>query len=321
MSKWNQHFVEHLKTRSVPPPAILYKYMSAETAIRVLSGQRLRFQSPLRYNDPLDSQWDPLWPLFTDDSREYERSLVEQSLRDPSSWPADADYEFRDIMGAARRSMTLMPAASRDAHVADIATQLAGAIEPSERLLELLHDIRRRMRIFCLSETDRSILMWSHYADQHRGVVLGFQSTELESFHQRPLERISYAEGPPRLFDPKEWIRKTFFGLPDHGELESRSREWGLTKHTDWSYEREWRFVWIIQNRTTGDFTDISFPGQAVAELVVGCRTDPGRIAEISTLARTVSPGARCFTMSIHPSKFELVKAEMLPDRSSSTSQ
>ena len=36
------------------------------------------------------------------------------------------------------------------------------------------------MRVFCLSELDDSVLMWSHYADQHQGVVLGFDTEAME---------------------------------------------------------------------------------------------------------------------------------------------
>ena len=92
----------------------LYKYTSIKTARSVLSTGKLRFQSPLGYNDPLDSQWDVMWPLFTPEAKEYERALIEKAFRDPHSWPNDADPQFKAAMDQERTRINNLPEALRD---------------------------------------------------------------------------------------------------------------------------------------------------------------------------------------------------------------
>lgn len=310
MPKGNEQFEEHVRTRTVKPPAILYKYTTIDTARAVLSNGKLRFQSPLRYNDPLDSQWDTLWPIHTPEAREYERALVEQALREPGAWPSNADPRFKRAMDQERARIMAVPEAEREAAIAEFARDAATDSGVPEPLAQRILDIRRRMRVLCLCESDRSILMWSHYASQHGGVVLGFDTAEMENGPKRPLEPVKYCDAPPRLIDSDIWSRSMVFGLPHPPELEGGEREWALTKHTDWSYEREWRFVWIADRGTLGEHEDFTFPRGALLEVVSGCRTDAVRSVELLALARAIRPNVRHFRMSMHPSRFELVKTE-----------
>lgn len=298
-------FEEHRRSRTIPPPRVLYKYTSLDIARIIISSGKLRFQSPLRYNDPSDSQWDVHWPLFTPEAREYERTLIEQAVRDPASWPPEADPEFRRVMTLERQRIAALPADARDEAIAHLARD-ASTREMPELLSQRLLDIRRRMRIQCLSASDRSRLMWSHYADQHRGVVLGFDTRAMENGLRRPLERVMYMNDPPRLFNVEDLIRSLVFGLPFSMDFE---REFALIKHMDWQYENEWRFVWIAPRGTTTDFDDYGFPKRALVELIAGCRTDEAHFKELLVLARALQPDVKHFAMSSDPSNFELVKS------------
>ena len=174
MPKGDRQFEEHVRNREVEPPSILYKYATVDTARKVLRTGTLRFQSPLRYNDPFDSQWDPFWPIFTPEAREYERALAERALRDPASWPDHAEPEFRRAMDDERARIEALPQGQREEAIARFLDDLMDKPTIPEPVADRLLDIRRRMRMLCLCECDRSVLMWSHYADQHRGVMLGF---------------------------------------------------------------------------------------------------------------------------------------------------
>lgn len=310
MHRDDRDFAAHIQTRSVQPPATLYKYATVDTARKVLSGGKLRFQSPLRYNDPFDSQWDALWPLYTPEGREQERSILEQALLDPESWPPDADPKHRRAMDRERARILSLPNEQRNTAVARFVREAAADTTVPEPIIKRQLDIRRRMRVQCLSESDRSVLMWSHYADQHRGVVLGFDTWVMESGLQRPLERVEYMAGPPRLIDPNVWWRTMVYGLPSLPQLEGGERVWALAKHADWQYEREWRFIWITPSGTPGEYEDYSFPNAALVEVVSGCRTGTGHSAELVALARAIQPQVRHYRLSPHPSLFELARSE-----------
>lgn len=306
----DEQFEEHIRSRSKQPPAILYKYMSIETARIVLSTGKLRFQSPLKYNDPLDSQWDVMWPVSTPEARDYEQTLIEQALHNPRSWPNNTDPEHKAAIDQVRTSINQRPEAQRDQEIAKFARDAATSSEVPKQHTQQIHDMRRRMRVFCLSETDCSILMWSHYADQHRGVVLGFDTEAMERFWRRPLESINYTDELPQLIDPKAWSRSIIFGLTEP-DLKVHEREWALTKHSDWGYEKEWRFVWIAQKGTDGDYENFEFPRSSLVELVLGCKTDAVQSQELLSIARTFRSDVKHFQMSIHPHRLQLIKSDV----------
>jgi hypothetical protein len=307
----HEQFEAHVRSRAVGPPAILFKYTTVETARIILSTGKLRFQSPLRYNDPFDSQWDPGWPLSTPDMKDYERFLIEQAISDPTSWPIDADQSHKEAMGAERARIEAMPPSARDDAVAALVEDLSSQ-GPPNAFVRLLRDIQRRLRVLCLCESDESILMWSHYANQHRGVVLGFDARALESSWRCPLESIAYEAGPPSLLDAKEWVESMIFGRPMKPFLDQRERALALTKHLDWRYEREWRIVSVAPRGELGDFDDIAFPRSALVELVTGSRTDFVQSAELAALAYAFRPDVRHFQMAMHASEFKLVR-RMVP--------
>lgn len=311
MSQGDDEFEDHIRSRDVKPPAVLYKYTSIETARIILSTGKLRFQSPLRYNDPFDSQWDLMWPLFTPAGGEYQRTFLEQAIRDPSFWPADADPQTKHAMDQVRSEINALPEDRRDSAIAEYVEDLAlkpGSVpEPCDRRIL---DIRRRMRVLCLCDNDRSILMWSHYADQHRGVVLGFDTAAMENGLRRPLEPIEYDDKLPQLIDPQAWMRTVFFGLAQQPELKN-VRKWALVKHANWRYEGEWRLVLIAKPGTIGDYDDFVFPRNSLVEVVSGCRTDAKRSVELLSLALAFRRDVRHYRMSEHPHRFELVKSEV----------
>ncbi len=80
--------------------------------------------------------------------------------------------------------------------------------------------------ICSFSKIKDNILMWSHYADKHRGVCLGFDHDILiKAFNQ--YDNVEYKN---------ELIK---FSLKDAEKLISKTL---LTKSEDWQYEEEYRF-------------------------------------------------------------------------------
>jgi len=85
--------------------------------------------------------------------------------------------------------------------------------------------------ILCFSKGWRNPVLWSHYADSHRGICLGFDVIE------------------DRLLRPVRYVKqRTPFTLPPAKEAIS---ELLFTKYWDWSYEQEWR-GWF----NLGDYSD-----------------------------------------------------------------
>lgn len=314
MSSEDEAFVAHDPSRRENPPKILYKYMTIETARIVLSTGKLRFQSPIRYNDPFDSQWDIFWPTRTQEAKEFEQNLLERILRNPKSLPEDADADWTDsIQSEHARIQTLRPEL-RDAEISNVARLDTNNRKWPEELMRKILDLRRRLRVACFCDNYLSILMWSHYADQHRGVMLGFDSMALEMLPSRFFEPVQYEDVPPRLVDAEAWSKAFAAGQPLPRPIIRSPRQWALSKHTDWQYEKEWRIVWLTQSEMLGEYEDLPFPRTALVEVVAGCRTDQVRAAELYSLAYPFNPNVRNYRMYRHPYKFELQRREIIND-------
>ena len=106
-------------------------------------------------------------------------------------------------------------------------------------------DLRRRvdrwvkktdqeLGFICFSSTMSVGLMWSHYADSHRGVVLGFE------IPQKRLIKIKYS---PYREPFEEAMSAGEAGAPNQ-ILRNR-----MVKHESWEYEDEWRYRSSIVKR------------------------------------------------------------------------
>jgi hypothetical protein len=85
------------------------------------------------------------------------------------------------------------------------------------------NDMALRFGMLCLSETWRNPLLWSHYADRHRGICLGFDVQD--AF----VKKVTYVNERIELHPPlsEETMQCLLF-----------------TKYAGWNYEQEWR-CWV----------------------------------------------------------------------------
>lgn len=127
--------------------------------------------------------------------------------------------------------------------------------------------------VACLSATPDDMLLWSHYADGHRGYCLEFDTS------QEPFSRaksVEYRKDVPRI-SPVDL-------LEDVVGPEQVVRAMMLTKDSCWSYEHEWRILHqqpdvaytYPHQLLTGVYLGASMSAQhrsVVGQLLVGSRT------------------------------------------------
>lgn len=166
-----------------------------------------------------------------------------------------------------------------DKVIADLATELPAMLSEfigpvNEQLQHSMPDVFRsqlhRMGILCLTEHPDNHLMWSHYADSHRGIVLEFDAAH-PFFDQRTfaedefrcLKRVTYAEARPSvtLFDP----------IADPAlVLANVAQESFYTKGLHWEYEAEWRMVRPLEEAEDTRLSLFSFPPAALTGVILG---------------------------------------------------
>lgn len=111
----------------------------------------------------------------------------------------------------------------------------AQARSSAKGMRELFAQMRSEMGIACLSESDDSLLMWAHYANNHYGMCVEYELMEINRQLKFTPIPIIYSEGRACLdsLNPDTVERDTTKVF-----LESLT-----TKSLEWRYEKEWRII------------------------------------------------------------------------------
>lgn len=104
---------------------------------------------------------------------------------------------------------------------------------------------KRFTSIACFSERVESILMWSHYADSHKGFALEYN---FRPILENPIKNVGLF---PVIYEEKRldislyvvWAFLLIMGVRINNPDMSSSIKSALVKSVDWAYEREWRMI------------------------------------------------------------------------------
>jgi len=123
--------------------------------------------------------------------------------------------------------------------------------------------------VSCFSEENDNMLMWSHYADGHKGFCLEFD-TNYDPFTK--MFPVSYSENIPEI-DANKIINN-----PDN-YLETIKANL-LHKYIDWRYEKEWRV--LHQEKTTS----FCYKTNALTGVYFGTKIDFSDLEIIATIIK-----------------------------------
>ncbi len=280
---------------------ILYKYISASSAIRILTGLRLKAALPIECNDPFE---------FTPRSRVTVtcESLVGKVKTDPEHFRPLYDQHveqgfwslpFQNFLeGLPNQIRKDFPEFLRLYRIA-----------LKEYDLKSLKEASEHVGILCLSERSDSIPMWSHYSDGHKGVVIGIDIGD-SSFLRGTHGKVKYPKHRVSI-DPQVEAGTKLWWKQLHRIMFSKSLEW--------EYENEHRIVFRLsdlisgklKNNRKGYFIDIW--RSTINCIILGCLISPK--AE-SALNKELSfrkhfSHVKRFRAERHPKSFSLKIVEM----------
>lgn len=185
-------------------PEVLYKYLSPER-IDVLESLRIRFTQVSALNDPFES-------------------LPGATLENPEWYKT---YFERRRASAAQRLGLSSPPEQAERRRGEQFAHFLKCYTDREWLAELSATVQRMADTvdgcLSLSANCTNILMWSHYAANHRGFVLGFNTDH--EFFGPSVSAVKYSASIPKInpFEAKH------------------SADIFYTKSNDWHYEQEYR--------------------------------------------------------------------------------
>lgn len=188
---------------------IVYKYLLPDR-VDVLENASIRFTQPDALNDPFES-----FPNFSDLKKNVEEFIkTDFNQRFGGSVP---DESLSWIMERVNDEITNIP-----------------------------RSVGERLVMLSLTKKRNNGLMWSHYTDSHKGLVIGFDSN-CEFFQPKKgrtiygLREVKYSK-----------IRENAFTNDLFNEIEKEHEKFFFTKSIDWEYEKELR---MYANPKTADKT------------------------------------------------------------------
>lgn len=211
---------------------ILYKYASVCDAVKIISGNSLLYQIPDRFNDPFELHKG----LF--DFKDATYAMLWQRMKASGKY---TDKQIEYVMS----------------HVTE-----KQMVDEADKVMS---GGKSKMGILCMSKTNISTLMWSHYSHKHTGVCLGFKIPNGMPDLITMAYSVNYAE--------KVIPRKVNFD----GSLDDMVAvlRWVCTKAATWEYEKEVRVINMIQSGI------IPFEVVQLKELYFGVSTTEQAIEEI----------------------------------------
>ena len=216
-----------------PPPRRLYKYQpfNAQTLENLTNGS-VWFSAPINLNDPYDCDLAGIDPEKLTEA-DFQLALDDMQ---PDLTPEQRAAWCPDGVMTPRFRASL--------------------VKYLEKVFDEHREERRRHRaIACFSDRSDDIVMWSHYANGHRGFCLEFDTAIKPFSTARP---VNYSDDFPSL--PLKVLFSKDYADADTDLL---LQAFVLTKAKCWEYEHEWRAMHMEPSRPFGY-------GQALTGLYIG---------------------------------------------------
>lgn len=277
-------------------PKLLYKYFSPDRT-SVLDNGLIRFTQPGDLNDPFE-----LRAVFKSGYSEMDiNRLVEEAV----------NKEFQAILPS-------IPKQKRSQLSALLRQNAAAALRPQveQGLTEALcllsnwtfpQAANSTLGVLSLTEDPTSLLMWAHYAQSHQGFVVQLSTSSRFFALQTGVH-----EDFGKLHNVKYAQQRLEFDMAS--DESSNAIDMLCTKPIEWSYEKEWRLVRLLNScdkrisRPPFDICLYQLPPDAVDAVFVGDRISRGAFNSIAAALGPSGafPTAKLFGVRMHESVFSL---------------
>lgn len=189
----------------------IYKPVSDFT-VNIFEDDRLWSAKPERFNDPFDCDLEVTKGITEEDVMD---TIFALHGRDRGKWPP------------------------KIANFVDSIFDSDGKFTPAERTrldkeIQAVADDNKNSGVVCLSEVNDSILMWSHYAQNHTGICIEFARTPDSPLGDSEIcEPVKYSSQYPAIDFGKMLLNR------DGHTMNLMMRY----KADCWAYEKEWRVI------------------------------------------------------------------------------
>lgn len=328
-------------------PKYLFKYyLPTSENILDIKNQRLWLSHPKSFNDPFDC-------IIGYDSENYERNCLIKFIKENGCVDEDKKSEGFTLTDKNRilnsRLGNYYSMYNRLESYSDATRKiLESKSEEFQRIIRnilstKLHQIDSKIetlkniniRVACFSELERNdeffnqIVMWSHYADNHKGFCIEYDLEFLSKDTQLSLyDREFYSDNQKEylierntaiikagLF-PIEYTSNrinipvtklnqinidSYDKITDNSNIDELLYKTFVVKSANWNYEKEWR---IIIDGQVSNYFDNKIPFPYIKTIYLGCKADKELIKTMITIGEEI--GAEVSILKMDGKKFKL---------------
>lgn len=209
------------------PPKTLYKYKPInEYTFASLINNTIYFPVAENLNDPFDSQL-----MYSVD-----------------------DENIEDIIGSLYEDHRVPEGVNKNEleRIFDVA---------KAALHNSLSEAHQKIGILSLTTKHDNTVMWTHYADSHKGICIEYDCDILKKHSEIIIRHMDYVDNLPSIL-------KLFVGKAPKISIDDIAKAIFFYKHTTWTYESEWR---ILNSNPGNNYYSDSF----IKSITFGCNTNP----------------------------------------------
>lgn len=264
----------------IKQPSSYYKYMKENVLLLLLKNKTIKITNPLKFNDPMDCT---IPEIHLD--KNHIRKLVYSSLENEmlpllNDFKSESDQRINYELTKLEKELK------------KISTEL------SKNWTELISGYR----VLSLTAKKDNLLMWSHYADEHRGVVVQFKSNpsfglprKVDYYNGSKILNVFFKEICSVIAEKEkgEGFSDSHSDIATDHTLKIMS-EYFFMKMTEWEYENEHRIVYRKDNEIIKSIEDdldvISIGDNDIERIILGSSINPSRAQELKSLIKDSLP-------------------------------
>lgn len=268
-----------------------YRYLDSFGAIKTLESRTLRLTAPGNLNDPEDLIFEKFIPFS------HEELMIELALMSAKSlsegkvpklllqhYPSPLNPSINPFNSSRVHQFLKEFLLSDDFH-----SSYKSTFDGIHRKLnETFRDAFDNHFLLCLTTDHKNPKMWDVYGEGNKGVVLEFKCCLERDNVFLAAMKVNYSPTPPSFGTKAEWISLMSGNKGiDHEQFYRNALTW---KGTDWSYEDEWRLVWIDPTSKGQKHTFLPLHPRDISRIFLGANIETATRATILNITRDYYP-------------------------------
>lgn len=273
--------IQNLKNGHIPRKLFKYRTFDKDGHWEQWTQGRVFCNNPLNFNDPFDC-------ILSFESTSYSKTVRDvcfDVLRNRGIILSSTEY---NSLNTDIDPINALAAILKEKSI-HIDEDYVSRIANSTRFNSLL---QKMLSVTCFSERNDSLLMWSHYADQHRGFCIEYDFSDDPEISEFLF---------PVVYSDKKAIVNT--DIHDVYCLKA-----ALCKSEEWQYEQEWRYINMLKSTLeNSSATIIPYFDSPIRAVYLGVNTAQVDIDRLRTLIVQNQAVPKLYHMEMLDYKYKLI--------------